>query len=156
MRTWMVVVCLVACLAGAAVSSAEEHSVDQMGWLAGHWTGTADGVTNEEHWTSPSGGALIGMHKDVKAGKLAMFEFLRIVTRPDGIYYMASPGGREPTPFMLVEQSAQRVVFENPANGFPQRILYWSDEPNVLMARIEGKVGGKVKSTEWRWTRVAP
>jgi hypothetical protein len=47
-------------------------------------------------------------------------------------------------------------VFENPKNDFPQRILYWSTAPGELWARIEGTVGGKEKSMEWRWERAKP
>lgn len=159
MRTWMAVVCLLAVspgVAGAAVSSGSQSSIEGMVWLAGHWIGSTGGVDTEEHWTDPAGGALIGMHKDVKNGKMISFEFLRIIARTDGIYYMASPIGREATPFKLVEQSAGRLVFENPAHDFPNRILYWSDEPGVLHARVEGKEEGVAKSLEWRWERAKP
>jgi hypothetical protein len=66
---------------------------------------------------------------------------------------LASPRGAEPTPFKLVEQADRRLVFENAAHDFPQRILYWSTEPDELRARIEGTVGGREMSMEWRWVR---
>ena len=153
MRGWMATACPLGCIAAAAVADAEEQPIERMAWLEGHWTGTAGDLRMEEHWTSPAGNALVGMHKDVKAGKLVMFEFLRIEAREDGVCYMASPHGRPPTSFELIEQSDRRVVFENAGNDFPQRILYWSADPDELRARIEGTVKGEEKSMEWRWIR---
>lgn len=51
----------------AAIAGADSA---RLSWLEGHWTGEKDGVAMEEHWTSPSGGALLGMHKDVKGGRM--------------------------------------------------------------------------------------
>jgi hypothetical protein len=44
-----------------------------------------------------------------------------------------------------------RVVFENPAHDFPQRVIYWKDG-NDLCARIEGTMNGKAESEEWKWS----
>jgi hypothetical protein len=123
--------------------------------MEGRWTGVSEGLRMEEHWTSAAGDGLVGMHKDVKAGKMVSFEFFRIESHADGIFYMTSPGGAPATPFKLIEQSARCVVFENAAHDFPQRIRYWSDRPGELRARIEGTVNGKAEAMEWRWLRAA-
>lgn len=126
----------------------------RLAWLEGRWTGTAGGVEMEEIWTSPSGGVLLGMHKDVKAGRVVGFEFLRIAPGEGGaLTYFASPRSAAPTPFRATEVSERRVVFANPAHDFPQRILYWLDGAGALHARIEGMVGGKQRGEEWTWTR---
>jgi hypothetical protein len=64
--------------------------------------------------------------------------------------YLSSPGGRPATEFRTAEQSATRIVFEDPGREFPRRILYWRDG-NALMARIEGTIGGQPRSREWRF-----
>ena len=126
----------------------------RLAWLEGHWTGERDGVAMEEHWTSPSGGALVGMHKDVKGKRMVSFEFLRIESTPaDGLVYLASPAGAPVTPFPMIALSDRRVVFENKDHDFPQRVLYWLDEGGALHARIEGVQGGKDLHEEWVWTK---
>jgi hypothetical protein len=127
--------------------------VQRLAWLEGRWSGSKDGVTIEEHWTSPSGDALLGMNKTVKGGRMVSFESLRIAATPDGIAYLASPQGVPPTAFKLVELADKRIVFENKQHDFPQRILYWLDESGALHARIEGPRGGKTVSQEWIWTK---
>ena len=139
---------------GVEPAAAAPNPVVGLAWLAGSWTGTQDGVASEETWTSPEGGGLVGMHKDVAGGRMISFEFFRIGPADGGgIAYFASPEGAPPTPFRLVELSDRRVVFENSTHDFPQRILYWLDTQGRLHARIEGALDGQPAAEEWRWTR---
>src|SRR6476646_3452218 len=119
-------------------------------WMAGSWGGVIDGTTMEEHWTSPSGGMMLGMHRDVKSGAKTEFEFLRIERQDHKLVYQAMPYGHPPTPFPLKTMDASRVVFENPQHDFPQRIIYWRKDEK-LCARVEGTIGGKQESEEWCW-----
>ena len=127
--------------------------VDRLQWMRGRWVGEKHGVRMEEHWVGPLGGALLGVHGDVKAGRLVSWEFLRIDASDEGVFYYASPRSAPPTPFKLVEMEARRVVFENKTHDFPQRILYWLDGREVLHARIEGTRNGASVSEEWAWKR---
>jgi hypothetical protein len=128
--------------------------LSSLSWLAGSWEGRdQSGLEMEELWTSPKGGAMLGLHRDVKDGRMASFEFLRIESGAEGIAYLASPRGRPATPFPLKESAGKRVVFENLKHDFPQRILYWLTDDGALHARIEGAQGGKVVGEEWTWKR---
>jgi hypothetical protein len=141
---------LVLSMLQAAPEPAAGPDVAALAWMTGSW-GASEGATDtEEHWTAPKAGTLLGMNRTTRGGKTAMFEFLRIEARPDGIFYMASPGGRPPTPFKLKEAQKERAVFENPEHDFPQRVLYWKDGAS-LCARIEGTRKGKPASQEWCW-----
>jgi hypothetical protein len=130
-------------------------AVEDLAWIAGSWSGEKDGVVSEEHWTTPAGGGLVGMHKDVRQGRMIFFEFLRIVSGENGVCYVASPGGAPPTSFCAVEAGERRVVFENPRHDFPRRILYWIDGDGRLHARVEGPPGGSHPAEEWIWSRSA-
>lgn len=142
-----------AILVGALGASAPAGEVERLGWLEGRWVGEKDGVSMEELWTAPRGGALLGLHSDVKAGRLRSWEFLRIADSGNGVTYFASPRSAAPTPFKLVEIGDRRAVFENRQHDFPQRILYWLDAQGALHARIEGPRQGQTVSEEWVWTR---
>jgi hypothetical protein len=125
-----------------------------LAWMEGRWTGTRDGVETEEYWTSNAGGTMLGLHKDVKGGRMVSFEFLRIAPgEGDTITYFASPHSEPPTPFRRIESGERRIVFENKEHDFPQRILYWLDAKGALHARIEGTMNGKPASEEWTWTK---
>ena len=155
MTTRHAVIALAWVLALPAFGRTETSPSDpsRLAWMEGYWTGTTDGVAMEEVWTAPKGGALLGMHRDVKDGKMVSFEFFRIDTTPNGATYFASPRSKVPTPFRAVEMGDKRVVFENKEHDFPQRILYWLDGAGALHARIEGPQGGKTVGEEWTWTK---
>jgi hypothetical protein len=130
-----------------------DASMSRVAWLEGHWFGSQKGEDMEEHWTSASGRALIGMHKDEKNGKMTSFEFLRIEATDNGFVYLASPRGAAITPFAMIESGHHRVVFANPEHDFPQRILYWLDPEGALHARVEGTLRGAPQFEEWIWKR---
>ena len=140
-------------LTAIAPRPAAAADLDKLAWLQGTWTGTKDGTYMEEIWSAPTGGGLVGMHKDSKGGRMTSYEFFRVVPDDSGrVCYLASPLGRSPMPFCAIEVGAARVVFENREHDFPQRILYWMDQGH-LHARIEGKIQGKEQSEEWAWVR---
>ncbi len=138
----------------AELPSAAEKSLESLAWIAGHWVGENEGAAMDEVWLPPAGGMMLGMHRDVRPGRGAFFEFMRIEVADDAIIFQASPRGAAPTPFPLVESGDRRAVFARPDHDFPQRIIYWMDGDR-LRARIEGDQGGETRSSEW-FFRLAP
>ena len=122
-------------------------------WMSGSWTLTRGESVSEEHWSGADGGLMLGMNRALRAGRVVMFEFLRIVERNDSLFYVTMPRARGETVFPLTERSARRVVFENPDHDFPQRIIYWQEKEGELHARVEGTMNGKATGEEWVWRR---
>lgn len=143
-----------AALFAASAAAADSTSVARLGWMSGAWGGPAGRVMMEEVWSSPEGGAMVGVHKDTRGGRLVSYEFFRIV--PDSVgraVYLTSPNGAPATAFVAIEISDSRVVFENRSHDFPQRILYWRSHSDTLHARIEGSDRGLERSMSWAWAR---
>jgi hypothetical protein len=142
--------------AGCAPSIVElapdDPHLEPLAWMAGSWSSEQDGTRLEEHWIQPSGATMLGVNRTVRDGRTVFFEYLRIERSDDGVVLQASPLGRAPTVFTLVELTEGRVVFENPDHDFPQRIIYWRDG-DELRARIEGDENGVPKASEWSWRR---
>ncbi|HYH10614.1 MAG TPA: DUF6265 family protein [Thermoanaerobaculia bacterium] len=126
------------------------HAAELPAWLSGHWSATIDGVQMEEYWTTPAGGLLLGVHRDIRAKKTS-FEFMRIESRGEQLVFVAQPSGRPPTEFPSTAVSAHRIVFENPSHDFPKRIVYWRDG-DQLCARVEGD--GE-EGEQWCWKRAS-
>jgi hypothetical protein len=74
---------------------------------------------------------------------------------PGRIAYIATPSGQPQASFLLISQAADGFVFENRKHDFPQRISYRRDGERGLLARIEGKVKGKLKGIDFPMHRVA-
>lgn len=146
------------CLAFLSAPSApgrvlQDPKLADLAWLAGHWSVELGPTRIEEVWLAPAGGFLLGMNRTAaKSGKGA-FEYLRIEERKDGIVYVASPGGRPPTDFPLVDFGKDFVLFANPEHDFPKEIRYELTKDGDLHARVSGDPGGKEQAEEWTWKR---
>ena len=113
------------------VQNKPSHSLDELSWLAGAWTGDVDGDVTEEQWLAPKAGIMVGVNRSVyRSGKVS-FEFMRIAETPKGITYFASPGGRPATGFVAKEISESSAIFENLDNDFPQRVIYRRKEYGI-------------------------
>jgi len=122
-----------------------QAKISDMAWLAGAWANEGKPVLSEERWTTPAGGAMLAVARTVKGDRMVAFEYLRIVERDGGLVYIAQPGGRPPTDFVLTAFSAQAATFENPAHDFPKMIRYTLTPDGVLEATISD--GGKRAQT---------
>ncbi|MGH8494761.1 MAG: DUF6265 family protein, partial [Gammaproteobacteria bacterium] len=101
-------------------------------------------------------GTLLGLQRDSGPDGDTWVEFVNIHETPAGIVFTTVPLGQAQTDFLLVSASGNRAVFENPAHDYPQRIIYWLENDDILAARIEGTVKGATRSSDWRWRRNDP
>jgi len=56
-----------------------ESQLTKLNWLVGHWIGDGFGGISEEIWTRPVDGAMMGMYRHIKDGKVNFYEFMNIV-----------------------------------------------------------------------------
>lgn len=156
----MLVAPLVAASLLLAGGPAEDDSsppapLDGLRWLAGCWEGRWSDSLVHEQWMKPEGGSMLGASRTVAGGETVGHEFMRIVSRDDGVVYLASPGGRTEVAFRLVTSESHEAVFENLEHDFPQRIIYRLATDGGLAAAIEGPVRGQTKRIEFPMKRVA-
>ena len=123
--------------------------ITDMTWLANSWNGTNGSSSIEERWSPPKGGAMLGVSRTVKGEKMIAFEYLRIVERDGGLVYVAQPGGRPATEFVLTKLTKNHAVFVNPRHDYPQRIVYELSKDGTLSASI-GFAKGRLQSYEYR------
>jgi len=124
-----------------------------MAWLTGCWVQTKPDGAVEELWMAPAGGAMLGLGRTVRGGKLRDYEYTRIVEVDGSLAYVAEPAGQEKATFPLKELTADRAVFENPTHDFPQRVLYRRAGPDEIVGRIEGQIDGKARSVDFPYKR---
>jgi hypothetical protein len=149
---WASIGAIVLFAGSAAAQDAPPHDIAAVAWLAGDWqTAPAGKMQIDEHWIAPAGGAMLGTSRTVAGGRMVFFEFLRIETRMDGVYYVAQPRGGPPTAFKLTRASASEAVFENPMHDFPKRISYRKNKDGSVTARVEGDGTEKEKPQEFHF-----
>jgi hypothetical protein len=134
-----------------ALPAPAKAAIADMAWLTGPWVGKTSKSSIEERWSPPLGGAMLGVSRTVSVsrGSMVAFEYLRIVERDGGLVYIAQPGGRPPTEFVLTELNTKRAVFENPRHDFPQRIVYELSDDGALSASIGFAKGGRPQRFEF-------
>jgi hypothetical protein len=148
----IIVTILVASLP-AAEAADPAASLADLAWLSGGWKMESSGRLIEEHWTTPAGGAMLGMSRTIKNGKMVAFEFLRIEQRDGGLFYIAQPQGAPPTEFRRISSTTNEWVFANPQHDFPQRIRYRRNPDGSVTARVEDESGKKGSNFEYRRAR---
>jgi hypothetical protein len=125
-------------------------ALDSLAWMAGEWQMTRGATCIEERWMRPANDMLIGMSRTVQNGRTTSFEFMRIVSRGDGVYFVAQPGGRPPVDFKLAAASSSEAVFVNPGHAdHLRRIVYRRSGAGELTARVEGEDGGKAFAADY-------
>ncbi len=145
-----------ALVAPQAVPAPTPAPADQLAWISGYWLSCEGGREVSETWSDPRGGLLIGSSLTMQGGRLRGFESSRIsplTSGGDQLAYFAGVDGAPPVAFAAKETSETRVVFENPENDFPQRIIYERDG-DVLNARIEGRMGEREQAMTWSYRKV--
>ncbi len=139
---------MIAVLVAALFSTATP--APDLAWMAGDWKMCAGRNVVEEHWLGPADGLMVGVNL-TRTAKRASFEHLRIAPTPEGWAYLASPGGRPATVFLVKSTGAGEVVFENLKHDFPKRIVYRRDG-EALVAQISDETG---KGPSWRFLPAA-
>ena len=146
---------------GTAESSAQSP-LEAAGFMVGCWRGSAgQNRIIEEYYTAPTGNLMQGMTRFLgeRTGTPGVstidFEFSLLDIDQDRIRLRPLPKGQLSVAFAERERATGRLVWENPAHDFPQRISYTQAPGDSLIARIEGTTAQGERATEWRMGRVA-
>lgn len=138
----------------ASIVQAQDNAqgIASVAWLSGSWISRDKGEIVEEQWMKPRGGMMLGTNRTVKPQGKTAFEFMRISETDRGLTFYASPSGKPAVPFQATQIEDKRVVFENPQQDFPNKIIY-STDGDKLFATIEGTLDGRAMKMSWTWTR---
>jgi hypothetical protein len=118
-------------------------------WLAGYWLMCEPGREVSETWSAPRAGTMANTTLTLKGDQLTV-EIADIAARDGTLVLHARPPGQAAADFRLKAATATSLVFENLAHDFPQRVSY-RREGQVLHARIEGVVGGRMRAVDWTY-----
>lgn len=129
-----------------------------LAWLEGCWRGEVAQYEFREHWLPLRGGLMVGAGHVVFQGKTQDYGYLRLETRPDGVYYVAISSAKKESSFKLVttaiDDKDTLFTFTSAVDEFPQRIIYRRGVDGWLYATVEGKVKGEDKRVIYPMRRV--
>jgi hypothetical protein len=144
--------------ADAAKAVAPPLELASLSWLDGCWRGEVAEYEFREHWLPLRGGLMVGAGHVVFQGKTQDYGYLRLETRPDGVYYVSISSVRKEAAFRLasatVDDKDTIFTFTGSGEEFPQRIVYRRGAEGWLYASVEGKVKGEEKQVIYPMRRV--
>jgi hypothetical protein len=144
--------------AAPATPANPTSTLEPLGWLHGCWDGKVNQRDFREEWLPLRGDMMIGVSQTVSQGKTQNFEYLRLESRPEGVFYVAVPSGKKETSFRLSGKTRdgdnEIFTFENPVDEFPQRIIYRRGSGGSLYAHVEGTQNGQPRSVIYPMRRV--
>lgn len=138
-----------------AGESSPAAGIDKMAWLAGVWAGSGLGGENEEIWSAPRHGSMMGMYRMLQDGEPVLYEFLTLAERDGSLVLRLKhfhPDMRgweeqdEHVSFPLVAVRDGRVWFEGIT--FEPR----GDEVTIYLA-IENHEIGSAREEVFRYRR---
>jgi hypothetical protein len=140
----------------------EASPLAPLAWLEGCWRGTVNRREYREHWMPLRGKMLVGMSQTVTQDKTQDYEYLRLESRPDGVYYVALPSGQRETAFKFAGQTVVTLgdrnddayTFINPALEFPQKLTYRRATEGWLYVSLVGNVKGVDREVTYPMRRI--
>jgi Domain of unknown function (DUF6265) len=132
-------------------------------WLAGGWkSDPAEKMAMEELWQAPANGSMCGTFRMSSAGRPALYEFLLLEEQADGVWMRIRHYGPEmadkdekPVRLKMAEASDRRLLFTNPDNGNPKRVVYERDGKEGLVVVVETERESKPAQLKLKFTRAA-
>jgi hypothetical protein len=144
--------------AEAAKAVAPPLELASLAWLDGCWRGEVAQYEFREHWLPLRGGLMVGAGHVVFQGKTQDYGYLRLETRPDGVYYVSISSARKEAAFKLasatIDDKDTIFTFTGSGDEFPQRIVYRRGIDGWLYGSVEGKVKGEDKKVIYPMRRV--
>jgi hypothetical protein len=130
-----------------------------LAWLNGCWAGTVNQRDFREYWHPLRGGMMVGVGHNAWRDRTVSFEHLRLESKADGIYYVATTVGQKEVPFKLTDTKKEGpdeiFTFTNGANAFPQVITYRRATDGWLYVEVAGKQAGKDQKVIYPFRRLS-
>lgn len=131
--------------------------IAQASWLVGSWASTSKERSNYETWEKYNDSTYVGRSYSVQQGDTVSFESIKLVQQGEAINYIPTVRGQNndmPVMFILISSDSNKLIFENPAHDFPQRITYRMMSPDSLIAEISGLINGEHHAQKFPMRRV--
>jgi hypothetical protein len=144
---------------GAAVGVFSPKSLNAQAaalkWMAGCWEHRTNKLVVTEQWSVPRAGVMLGAGQTTRGDSTIEYEHTRIFERDGKLVFSAQPSGQAPAEFVADGVRGLSVTFSNPVHDFPQRVIYGSEGPDSLRARVEGQRGGQIRGVDFHYRRVS-
>ncbi|MCC6164388.1 MAG: hypothetical protein IT182_13645 [Acidobacteria bacterium] len=150
--------------AAIGTAPAAAATIQQVGFIAGQWTGTLGDRHIEQHWMAPAATSMVAVYRNVQGTEPRLYELLAIEQEGDGLvlrikHFAPGPGlaGRQPQAesvnHRLVKVEGRTAVFEGTGPN-PSRVTFTRKAPDALDIIVARNANGKLTETVFAYTQV--
>jgi hypothetical protein len=130
-------------------------NIDEVAWIAGHWKAENFGFTNEEIWTAPLGGSMMGIHRSDHENYKSYYEIRQITQEDETLIFRLKPFFSDLTSFKEKEytRNFELVKIEKDVVYFDSLTIRQvsKDRINLLMLV---KDAGEIYKMKYKYHRV--
>ena len=132
-------------------------TIADMAWLAGHWQGEALGGENEEIWTAPDHGTMLGMYRLVKDGVPIFYELLTLSEHEGSLVIRLKHFNRDMTGWEEKNEVVEfRLAAKRDGKIFFEGMTFQPEGERLTVFLAIGQKDGTVREEIFRYTRVKP
>lgn len=132
-------------------------SIKRLHWLVGEWKIVTGNIVTIEIWRVANENLMSGQSFMIQGSDTVFREEITLQQSGEKLFYIPTVSGQNnsmPVTFTFKEYRDGEYIFENLEHDFPQRIIYKQPQPDMLCARIEGEVEGKLKKEDFNFIKV--
>ena len=121
-------------------------------WLLGKWENKSDDGNLLETWKKANDSLFIGESYFIKGKDTLHSEKIKLEQKGENLFYTATIKGQDndkPTIFKHNTEIVKQLVFENPTNDYPKKIIYSQISKDLIIIQISGIQQGKSSSTKY-------
>lgn len=149
-----------------APASAPSPGLSAVAWLAGSWEGALGDDPVRETWFPPADGTMAGLFRWERAGKVYLYELMRLAETPDGLTLEVKHFGAdfkgweekdEAALFDLVEVTAEgKAIFAERGDEVEHtRVTYRQEGHDAMVATFEETRSGQPVLLTFRYRRAS-
>ena len=121
-------------------------------WLIGKWEQKSDQGIVTETWEKVNDSTYKGQSYFIKIKDTLHFETMQLNQKGENIFYTSIVKGQNndtPLTFNLSNITKKQLVFDNPKNEYPRKIVYKQITNDSIIATISGIQQGKSSSESY-------
>jgi hypothetical protein len=132
--------------------SKEVSKIVDADWLLGKWENNSKDGYLLETWKKVNDSVYDGESYFIKGKDTLHFEKIQMKQKGEELFYISTIKGQnndKPIPFKHNDSIEKQLVFENPKNDFPQKIMYSQITKDSIVIQVSGIEQGKPSSTKY-------
>jgi hypothetical protein len=130
--------------------------IEDLAWIEGHWRGTGLGAVAEEVWSAPEAGAMMGMFRLIRDGKLSFYEILTLSQEGESVLLRIKHFNPDLTGWEEKDRSVEfRLVRLDPRHAWFDGLTFERSDDDTLRVtvRVSDRKKGTSRDEEFVYTR---